>query len=103
MTQISIEVRAPDTGQASLVGGQTKQFKKRIRDLGESLNEIATELSKHLHALGERERDWDLDEVMLGFSLDLQADAGVVIGRVSSKAGFQASMTWKRTASPAAK
>jgi hypothetical protein len=101
MTQISIEVRQPDTGQASLVGGQTKQFQKRIRDLGESLNTIASDLSEYLHALGERQREWDLDEVTLGFSLDLQADAGVVIGRVSSKAGFQATMSWKRAAPPA--
>jgi hypothetical protein len=98
VTEIKVEVVSPDTGQAAFFRPkQMPSFQERAGDLGGSLNEIATELSQHLDALDKRKKGWHLDEVTLGFSLDLQAEAGVVVGRVSSKAGLQATMTWKRS------
>jgi hypothetical protein len=99
MTEIRVEVVSPDTGEAAVGRPRAMpDFKERAADIGESLNEIAIALRKHLHALEERAQDgWDLDEVQLGFSLELQADAGVIVARASSKAGFEANLTWKRS------
>jgi hypothetical protein len=69
-----------------------------VEDLGDSLNEIAEALRSRLAALAERgAEEWDLDEVELSFSLDLEAEAGVLIARASTRAGFQATLTWKRS------
>jgi hypothetical protein len=99
VTEIKVEVVSPDTGEAAF--GRPKampDFKERAGDIGKSLNEIAVALREHLHALGQRAQDgWDLEEVQLGFSLELQADAGVIVARASSRAGFEANLTWKRS------
>jgi Trypsin-co-occurring domain 1 len=98
MTEIKVEVVSPDTGEASFGPRAMPDFKERAGDIGKSLNEVAVALREHLHELGERAQDgWDLDEVQLGFSLELQAEAGVIVARASSRAGFQATMMWKRS------
>ena len=99
MTEIRVEVVSPDTGEAAFGPPRAMpDFKQRAGDIGESLNEIAVALREHLHELGQRAQDgWDLDQVQLGFSLELQADAGVIIARASSTAGFQANLTWQRS------
>lgn len=99
MTEIKVEVVSPDTGEAAF--GRPKampDFKERAGDIGRSLNEIAAALREHLHELGRRAQDgWDLDEVQLAFSLELQADAGVIVARASAKTGFQANLRWTRS------
>jgi hypothetical protein len=99
MTEIRVEVVSPDTGEAAFGRPDAMpDFKERAGDIGKSLNEIAVALREHLHELGQRAQDgWDLDEVQLGFSLELQAETGVIVARASSRAGFQANLTWKRS------
>jgi Trypsin-co-occurring domain 1 len=97
MTEIKVEVIAEDTGEVAFGPKRLPNFAERVSELGDSLNEIAGALRERLGELGKSAADgWDLDEVNLTFSLDLQADAGVIVARASSKAGFQAALTWKR-------
>jgi hypothetical protein len=98
MTDIKVQVVSQDTGEVAFGPTRLPNFAERASELGDSLNEIAARLRERLRELGKSEADgWDLDEVNLSFSLDLQADAGVIVARASSKAGFQAAMSWKRS------
>ncbi len=99
ITEIKVEVvpqEAPGRSWGS--GWGALDFAERVNELGDSLNEIAAALRERLHELAAREGGWDLDQVTLAFSLDLQAEAGVIVARASSRAGFQATLTWTRSA-----
>ncbi len=97
MTDIKVQVVSQDTGEVAFGPKRLPSFAERVGELGDSLNEIAVALRERLQEFGKRDTDeWDLDEVNLTFSLDLQADAGVIVARASSKAGFQAALRWKR-------
>jgi hypothetical protein len=68
----------------------------RIDEIGDSLRDIATKLSQRLDELAVHpENQWRLGEVELKFSLDLEAEAGVIIARTSATVGFEATLTWK--------
>jgi Trypsin-co-occurring domain 1 len=101
MTEITVQVVPAETAEAELgfgFGGRRPAFQDRVDELGDSLNEIAERLRTRLPDLAQNaELGWDLDQVTLSFSLDLQAEAGVILARASSKAGFQATLTWKRS------
>jgi hypothetical protein len=94
---IKVQVVGRDGGEVFARNKSAPSFSDRAGELGDSLNEVAGTLRGRLHELGQRSEDgWDLDQVELSFSLDLAAEAGVILARASTKAGFQASMTWKR-------
>jgi hypothetical protein len=98
MTEIKVQVVSQDTGEVAFGPKRLPDFRSRAQELGDALNDVAAALRGRLHELGERaEEGWDLDEVSLKFSLDLQADAGVIVARASTKAGFEASLTWKHS------
>jgi hypothetical protein len=69
----------------------------RIDDIGNGLKEIATKLSQRLDdlAASAAASRWHLGEVEISFSIDLEAEAGVVIARTKAGAGFEAKLTWK--------
>ena len=69
----------------------------RVDEIGQSLQEIVDRLSKHLDHFEQGESTWRLEQVELKFSLDLEAEAGVVIARAKTTAGFEveASLGWK--------
>jgi hypothetical protein len=97
MTEIKVEVVSNETGEVALRPKQLPDFRERAQELGDALNDVAGALRGRLHELGAKGDDgWDLEAVSLTFSLDLQADAGVIVARASTKAGFQAALTWKR-------
>lgn len=103
MSEIKVQVVRPDTGEASFRPPQLPDFNQRAAELGDALNDIAEQLGKRLGELeSEAEARWGLDQVTLTFSLDLQAEAGVILARASSKAGFQAALTWNRAQRSAA-
>jgi hypothetical protein len=97
---VYVEVR-PDPDLAGNLGGNTtlEKFQDRVHELGASLGNIANGLRDQLEQqMHDRpERDWQLDEIGLKFSLDLEAAAGVIMARASTTAGFEASLSWKRT------
>jgi hypothetical protein len=98
-TEIAVRV-VPRPGQeGELAGGQlTERLSERIDELGESIAEIAKRLRGRLEAelAGEPSSDWRLGEVALNFSLDLQAEAGVVVAKAKTAAGFEVTLTWRR-------
>jgi Trypsin-co-occurring domain 1 len=101
MTEIKVQVVSRDTGEVAYGPKRLPNFSERAKELGDSLNEVAAALRGRLHELGTKGEDgWDLEQVSLSFSLDLQAEAGVIVARASTKAGFQAALTWKRSGLP---
>jgi len=73
-------------------------FKDRISEIGESLSDIANSLRAQLERkLGKDDADhgWGLDSVELKFSMDLEAEVGVIISRAKTSAGFEVTLAWK--------
>jgi hypothetical protein len=102
MTEIKVEVVSTETGEVAFGPKRLPDFGARAQELGDALNDVAATLRGRLRELGARAEDgWDLEQVSLTFSLDLQAEGGVIVARASTKAGFQAALTWRR-ATPAA-
>src|ERR1700722_13354427 len=95
MAQILVEVRPQIGGNLSPQSIMPETFMSRVDEIGESLQEIADRLSQHLDNFTKKQSTWRLDQVELKFSLDLEAEAGVVIARAKTSAGFEASMSWK--------
>ncbi len=56
-----------------------ESFTNRVDEIRQSLQKIADALSKHLDHFEQTESPWLLEQVELKFSLDLEAEAGVVI------------------------
>jgi hypothetical protein len=80
------------TGQPAI----PEAFMNRVEDLGQSLRDIAERLSQQLEDFEKKQAAaWQLERVELKFSLDLEAEAGVVIARTKTSAGFEASLSWK--------
>jgi len=99
-SQIKVQV-IPTPGRAGqLSPGKTwESLEKRIGELGESIGEIAKQLRTQLDASlapTEETQAWRLGEIEVTFSLDLEAEAGVVVARAKTTAGFEVSLSWKR-------
>jgi hypothetical protein len=96
--QILVQV-VPSAESGGYLSGQTvtEKLADRVDELGRSLADVANQLR------GSLERDlhagdglWRLSELNIQFSLSLEAEAGVVLARAQTTAGFQASLTWAR-------
>jgi hypothetical protein len=97
-----LDVVVEDGEEIAFRSAKLPDFRERAGELGESLNCIACSLSDHLSALAQQKADgWDLNQVALSFSISLQATGGVIIAQASTTAGFQATLTWQRSSSPA--
>jgi hypothetical protein len=102
MAEILVEVR-PAPGEPGYLAPKVFQpqlLKDRIDEPGESLVEIAEGLRQQLdQAFSSRsqvvQEGMGLEEVQMNFFLGLQGEAGVIISRVSTSAGFQVSLTWR--------
>jgi Trypsin-co-occurring domain 1 len=97
VTEIKIAV-AP-ANDAEMVGGRKlDDFAARATDIGNALNEVASSLRDNLDQLAQQQAaGWNLDQVTLGFSLEIQGSTAIIIATASAKAGMQATMTWKRS------
>ncbi len=86
--------RAGELGAATL----TERFTDRVDELGESIAEIAGRLRARLDTDLAEDKDavWKLGEVTLTFSLDLEAEAGVVVAKAKTSAGFEVALTWTK-------
>jgi len=82
----------------------TEEFGKRVSELGDSIGEIANELRRKLDDALEQgeESNWGLDQIQLSFSLDLEAEAGVIVAKAKTAAGFEVQLTWSRKGDVAA-
>jgi hypothetical protein len=97
---IKVQV-VPNPEQAGQLGpGRSwEALADRIDEIGVSVGEIAKQLRGQLEAsLAESDvAGWRIREVALNFSLDLEAEAGVVVARARTAAGFEVLITWSRT------
>jgi Trypsin-co-occurring domain 1 len=95
MVDIRVEVRPLDGGDLSQPN-LPELLANRIDEIGDSLRQIAAQVAHRLKDLAAiSDSAWPLEGVELKFSLDLEAEAGVVIARSSVTAGFEATLTWK--------
>ncbi|MEV6706866.1 CU044_2847 family protein [Micromonospora wenchangensis] len=98
MGEIRVQVVPTDAASGDLrAGGITENLMHRVDELGDSILEVARGLQDRI----SREKEtkgaaFNLAEVSLAFSLDLEAEAGVVVSRASTKAGFEVTLTWSR-------
>jgi hypothetical protein len=96
---IRVEVVPPpgqigDLGPGDLVD----KFSGRAAELGNALAGVAAELR---HSFESRIAEppggqWTLAEVSVQMSINLEAEAGVIISRAKAGAAFQATLTWSR-------
>jgi hypothetical protein len=98
--KIMVQV-VPSPAQAGqLSPGKTwESLEQRIDELGDSIGDIADRLQSRLEASLARPHEepvWHLKEVEVKFSLDLEAEAGVVVVRAKTTAGFEVSLRWNR-------
>jgi hypothetical protein len=97
---IYVRVVPPPQRAGELAGTLLEKFAARVDELGASIGEIAERLRGRLEAELAAEDEgpsWMLDEVELSFSLDLEAEAGVVVAKAKTTAGFEVVLTWKRS------
>jgi hypothetical protein len=98
MTEIKIAV--VPTNEAEMAGGirQLANFADRAEVIGDALNSIAASLRDRLQTLAQEPGGgWNVEEVTLAFSLEVQGQTGIIMASASATAGMQASMTWKRS------
>jgi hypothetical protein len=97
MADVKIAVAAAN--QAEIVGGKPSldDFADRAGDIGDALNAVASSLGEDLDQLARQQAaGWQLDQVTLAFSLQIQGQTTVIIASASATAGMQATMTWTR-------
>ncbi len=96
---IMIRVVPPPDRVGELAGATlTERFHERVDELAQSIGEVALELRERLdRELTQSDGGgWMLSDVSLTFSLDVEAEAGVVIAKAKTSAGFEVSLAWSR-------
>jgi hypothetical protein len=90
----------PGTSGDLSPGDLVDKFSGRAAEVGSALATVASELRQTLESrLADRdEANWNLTEVSLQMSINLEAEAGVIISRTKAGAAFQAKLTWTRRA-----
>jgi len=99
MTEILVEVRPGlAEGDLGLRPAAPEKLLSRIGEIADGLKEISNRLAARLDDLdnAKKESAWKLGEVEVKFSLDLEAEAGVVVARAKTTAGFEATLKWTR-------
>lgn len=97
----SIVVRVvPSPERAGELAGATltERFEDRVDELCDSIGKIAQRLRARLETdlMEAQPAAWRLGEVAISFSLDLEAEAGVVVAKAKTTAGFEVSLSWTR-------
>lgn len=99
--EIHVEV-VPDPGVAGDLSPAdlVDRFSVRAGELGRALATVASQLRETFESQLAEPADgrWGLAEVSLQMSINLEAEAGVIISRVKTGAAFQATLTWSRRA-----
>jgi hypothetical protein len=69
-----------------------------MEELGRALATVADDLRETLdrRLAGQADSRWPLTSLSLQLSINLEAEAGIVISRVRTGAAFQATLTWSR-------
>lgn len=96
---IYVEV-VPHPGQAGDLSPTdlVDKLSTRVGELGQALATLASQLRETMERRLTEPADsrWPLASVSLEVSINLEAEAGVVIARAKTGAAFQATLTWSR-------
>lgn len=98
---IRVETRSAGEGDLSGRPHLPEALGSRIDEIADAVLQVTSSLKARLDRDLDSSREtqsWSLDQVEMAFSLDLEAEAGVVISRVSTTAGFEVTLTWSRPA-----
>lgn len=97
MTEILVQVVPQPGASGDLSGPYFENLSKRIDDIAAGIAEIARHLKERLDRedLPSGDERWNLQEVSIGMSLDLKAEAGVIVTRASTNAGFRVEIKWQ--------
>jgi hypothetical protein len=99
MADIYVEVRArrPTSGDLSPRPGVPELLANRIDEVADGLRDIAIRMAARFGEFAVNAANgWQLSDMELKFSLDLEAEAGVIIARTTASAGFEATLTWSK-------
>ena len=99
MAEILVEVR-PDprtAGDLDPKPSLPETFSSRADEIADTLAEVADRVRDRLAgALAQRPgAGYQLEEIQLSFSLDLEVQTGVIIAKTAATAAFQAQLTWR--------
>ena len=97
MSDIKVEVRSMSGNMGPSL---PEAFEKRAGELTDAIGRVANRLRSDLDAKlsTPAPSQWQLDQVSLTFSVDLEVESGVIIARTAVSGGFQAELTWSRRA-----
>lgn len=94
--QVDIHVEvvpAPDR-RGDLAAPLVERLSDRIDDVTAAVDAIAERVAARFDRLRKARGDWALEEVSMEFSLDLEAEAGVLVARATTTAAFAVTLTW---------
>lgn len=105
MSEILVEVVPQGGANVPLDGSRwTERFEARAAEVADSLGSISqvfrSEFDRRAQGMDHAAdglRRWEMDEITLNLSLNLEAETGIVIARGKTGATFEASLKWRRS------
>jgi len=101
MTEILVPAVKPGTQDGDLWGASELAIPERFADRAAELADTVAEISRTLRTRLEEQLRADsgrlaVSEVSLSFSLELQAETGILVARASAAGTFTVTITWAR-------
>ena len=94
--ELFVEVRP----QAGAVGNMSRplpeQFRERSREIAVSIGIVAEPIQQKAEELAAAGGGFAFDELEVKFSVELQAETGVLIAKTSATGTFEVSLKWAR-------
>jgi hypothetical protein len=101
MADIFVQVVPRQQGDEGYMAAQAsvgpESFSNRATEIADGISGVANAIRADLEKKIVRGVDlpFALKEIELKFSLDLEAEAGIIIARAKTTAGFEVTLTWK--------
>lgn len=93
---IKVEVR-PSGDHGNLSGRvRTEDLMARIDELTKTISAVSKKVTDGLPDPANQTSNWGLDSIQVKLGVELEAEAGVVVARVGTKATFEVCLTWTR-------
>jgi hypothetical protein len=99
MPEILVAVRpSPHTVRDLASGIPAERLAERMDEIAATLETVIVGLRQRLNAVvtSPTPDGMTVAEVQLAFSIELQAEAGIVLARASTSTGLEATVTWRR-------
>ncbi|GIG00149.1 hypothetical protein [Catellatospora citrea] len=104
MTDIHVRVVPAEGWTGDLSSGPlVEKMLDRVNELGDSIVTMARRLGERIAAddppvtgHSAAKPPWVLSQAQVTFSIDLEAEAGVIVSRAATSAGFEVCLTWSR-------